>query len=258
MLRFRSLASGSAGNATLIEAADGPGRRTHVLVDCGLGWRQLLASLAALGLGPADLDAVFLTHEHGDHVGCAPALSARHGVPIWASAGTRAALADADPAATFRIARDDEAIAIGALQLQPFTVPHDAREPLQLRCTDGARSLGILTDLGHVTPHALARLAGCHALLLESNHEPELLARSTYPDFLKRRIAGAHGHLSNAQAAAALGQLRHDALGLVVAAHLSERNNRPALARRALAAALGCAEHEVLVSSRRGLDWLAV
>lgn len=258
MLRFRSLASGSAGNATLVEAGDGPGRRTRVLVDCGLGWRQLQARLATLNLGPTDLDAVFLTHEHGDHVGCAPALSARHGVPIWTSAGTRAVLAGAEPPASFRLARDGEAIAIGALQLQPFTVPHDAREPLQLRCTDGARSLGILTDLGHVTPHAAARLAGCHALLLESNHDPDLLARSTYPDFLKRRIAGAHGHLSNAQAAAALGQLRHQHLNVLVAAHLSERNNRPALARRALAEALGCADREVLVSSRQGLDWLAV
>lgn len=258
MLRFRSLASGSAGNATLVEAREGRGRPTRVLVDCGLGWRQLQASLAALGLDPADLDAIFLTHEHGDHVGCAPTVSARHGVPIWTSAGTRAALNGQPAAASFRLATDGEAIAIGALQLQPFTVPHDAHEPLQLRCTDGARSLGILTDLGHVTPHALARLAGCHALMLESNHEPELLARSAYPEFLKRRIAGAHGHLSNGQAAAALAQLRHGGLGIVVAAHLSERNNQPVLARRALAEALDCAEHEVLVSSRAGLDWLTV
>ncbi|HMN21090.1 MAG TPA: MBL fold metallo-hydrolase [Ottowia sp.] len=256
MLRFRSLASGSAGNATLVEASDGPGRRTRVLVDCGLGWRQLQASLAALGLVPADLDAIFLTHEHGDHVGCAPSVSARHGVPVWASAGTRAALDDQQPTAAFRAAADGVAITIGALQLQPFTVPHDAREPLQLRCTDGARSLGILTDLGHVTPHALAQLADCHALMLESNHEPELLARSSYPEFLKRRIAGAHGHLSNGQAAAALALLRHDRLSVVVAAHLSERNNLPALARRAFADVLGCAECEVLVSSRAGLDWL--
>lgn len=257
MLRFCSLASGSSGNATLIEASDGT-RRTRVLVDCGLGWRQLHTALGRVALAPQDLDAIFITHEHGDHVGCAVAVAARHGVPLWTSEGTCAALhADADEV-RFERAADGEPIAIGALQLRPFTVPHDARQPLQLACTDGARTLGILTDLGHVTPHVLACLRGSHALMLESNHDPALLARSSYPEPLKRRIRGAHGHLSNEQAAQALGQLRHDALGTVVAAHLSERNNRPELARQAFARVLGCAEADVLASSRQGLGWLGV
>ena len=111
-------------------------------------------------------------------------------------------------------------------------------------------------ELGHVTPHVLGRLAGCHALMLESNHDPDMLARSRYPDFLKRRVGGPHGHLSNAQAAHALRALRHDRLGTVVAAHLSERNNLPQLVRDAFADALGCASGDVLVTSRHGLDWL--
>lgn len=257
MLRFRSLASGSAGNATLLEASDGT-RRTRVLVDCGLGWRQLQAALAPLGLAPGDLDAIFVTHEHGDHVGCALTVSARLGVPLWASAGTRAAIEKADVPAHFKRAADGQAIAIGALLIEPFTVPHDAREPLQLRCSDGDRRLGVLTDLGHVTPHVLAHLAGCHALMLEANHDPDLLAQSTYPDFLKRRVAGAQGHLSNQQATAALGQLNHPRLNTVAAAHLSEHNNRPALVRALFAQELNCAETDVLVSSRQGLDWLSV
>ena len=257
MLRFRSLASGSSGNATLIEASDGL-HRTRVLVDCGLGLRQLMARLAVEGIGPADLDGIFITHEHGDHIGCAPMLVARYGVPLWTSAGTAQYAAFAGLESALNLVRDGQVFAIGGLQLHPFTVPHDAREPLQLRCTDGDRVLGLMTDIGHVTGHALAALAGCHALVLESNHDGELLAQSRYPDFLKRRVGGQHGHLSNVQAAAALGALRHDRLNTVVAAHLSERNNRPELVSRAFAAVLGCGEADVLLAERRGRGWLDV
>ena len=257
MLRFRSLASGSSGNATLIEASDGL-HRTRVLVDCGLGLRQLMARLAVEGIGPADLDGIFITHEHGDHIGCAPMLVARYGVPLWTSAGTAQYAAFAGLESALNLVRDGQVLAIGGIQFHPFTVPHDAREPLQLRCTDGDRVLGLMTDIGHVTGHALAALAGCHALVLESNHDVELLAQSRYPDFLKRRVGGQHGHLSNVQAAAALGALRHDRLNTVVAAHLSERNNRPDLVSRAFAAVLGCGEADVLLAERHGRGWLDV
>ena len=257
MLRFRSLASGSSGNATLIEGSDGL-HRTRVLVDCGLGLRQLIARLAVEGIGPADLDGIFITHEHGDHIGCAPMLVARYGVPLWTSAGTAQYAAFAGLESALNLVRDGQVFAIGGLQLHPFTVPHDAREPLQLRCTDGDRVLGLMTDIGHVTGHALAALAGCHALVLESNHDVELLAQSRYPDFLKRRVGGQHGHLSNVQAAAALGALHHDRLNTVVAAHLSERNNRPELVTRAFAAVLGCGEADVVLAERHGRGWLDV
>ena len=257
MLRFRSLASGSSGNATLIEASDGL-HRTRVLVDCGLGLRQLIARLAVEGIDPADLDGIFITHEHGDHIGCAPMLVARYGVPLWTSAGTAQYAAFAGLESALNLVRDGQLFAIGGIQFHPFTVPHDAREPLQLRCTDGDRVLGLMTDIGHVTGHALAALAGCHALVLESNHDVELLAQSRYPDFLKRRVGGQHGHLSNVQAAAALGALHHDRLNTVVAAHLSERNNRPELVSRAFAAVLGCGEADVLLAERQGRGWLDV
>lgn len=257
MLRFRSLASGSSGNATLIEGSDGL-HRTRVLVDCGLGLRQLIARLAVEGIGPADLDGIFITHEHGDHIGCAPMLVARYGVPLWTSAGTAQYAAFAGLESARNLVRDGQVFAIGGIQFHPFTVPHDAREPLQLRCTDGDRVLGLMTDIGHVTGHALAALAGCHALVLESNHDVELLAQSRYPDFLKRRVGGQHGHLSNVQAAAALGALHHDRLNTVVAAHLSERNNRPELVSRAFAAVLGCGEADVLLAERHGRGWLDV
>jgi phosphoribosyl 1,2-cyclic phosphodiesterase len=266
VLRFRSLASGSAGNATLIQASDGAGTRpVRLLVDCGLSLRQIECRLRAAGVEIADLDALFITHEHADHLGHALPLAARAGIPVWASRGTwHVALANAGAALAQaiaplqRFACDRAPIAIGALLVEPFTVPHDTREPLQLRASDGARRLGLLTDLGHVTPHAIDMLQGCQALLLESNHDPGLLERSSYPPFLKRRIQGPHGHLSNAQARHTLAQIKHPGLATVVAAHLSERNNRPELVRAGWAETLGCAPGDVRVAARQGLDWIEV
>lgn len=256
MLRFRNLGSGSTGNATLVEARDGL-TTTRLLVDCGFGIRQLETRLAAAGLGTADLDAVFITHEHSDHVGCARQLALRERIPLCMSHGTYRAIGEPDLQGLLRPMRDAIAFEIGALRLLPFTVPHDAREPLQLSCGDGARRLGILTDLGHATPYVLSQLAGCDALLLESNHDPELLERSSYPPFLKRRVAGYWGHLSNASAAAIARQLNHAGLRHLVAAHLSQQNNRPELAAAALADALGCALEDVLIADAAlGTGWL--
>ncbi|KAF1019720.1 MAG: putative metallo-hydrolase YycJ [Paracidovorax wautersii] len=241
MLRFRNLASGSTGNATVVEALDeasGRLRPTRLLVDCGLGIRQLQTRLATAELLLQDIDAIFITHEHSDHIGCAEKLAQRLGVPVWMSRGTRAALERMDFGQTWCEARDGGAITVGDLALTPFTVPHDAREPLQLTCTDGRRKLGILTDLGVATPHVMQHLQQCQALIIECNHDPDLLAASRYPYFLQRRIAGNHGHLANAHAAEIVTALMqpdaHDPLGLLVAAHLSQENNRPELARQHL------------------------
>ena len=256
MLRFRSLGSGSTGNATLVEASSG-GQTSRLLVDCGFTLKHLDARLARVGLAASDIDAVFITHEHGDHIGCAHALSRRHKLPVWMSEGTWLATGGRDFEGRLQLARDGAEIALGELAVQPFTVPHDAREPLQLRCTDGARSLGILTDLGHATPHVLARLAGLDALLLECNHDSEMLAGSAYPAFLKLRVGGNYGHLSNAAGAAIARAVNHGGLRHVVAAHLSEQNNRPELVRRALAEALGANEDEMLTANAAdGSPWL--
>jgi phosphoribosyl 1,2-cyclic phosphodiesterase len=245
VLRFTSLVSGSSGNATLVEASPDAGshgglRPTRVLVDCGLGPRLLAAALARRGCTPADLDAVFVTHEHSDHVGGVIALQRRHRTPVWASAGTwEAATAREAQAPVAQRASDAQPIVIGALTLVPFAVPHDSAEPLQLVCSDGRARLGIVTDLGEPTDPVARALQGCDALLLECNHDPQMLADGPYPAWLKRRIGGAQGHLANEQAAALLDACRHDGLRHVVAAHLSRQNNQPALALAALQAALG-------------------
>jgi len=256
-MRFCSLGSGSSGNATLIEARSAT-TTSRVLVDCGFSLQELEYRLARAGLGAEQLDGLFVTHEHADHVGCALALARRHAVPVWMSRGTWQAIGEPElPALQF--ARDGEAISIRDLELMPFTVPHDAAEPLQLRCHDGASSIGVLTDVGSITPHLLEHLRGCSALVLECNHDSDLLAASTYPPSLKERIAGRFGHLANHTAAAILQQTHHPGLRHLVAAHLSERNNRPALVRAALAQACGANAEQIIVADPAfGFDWLRI
>ena len=262
-LRIRNLGSGSSGNATLIEASSGV-CRSHVLVDCGLSLTELEYRMQASGLNLTDLDAVFVTHEHSDHWGRATgALCRQLGIPIWSSRGTLdAMIADAGETLEgldWRLARDGVPIAVGEVQVWPFTVPHDAREPLQLCCTDGDRSFGILTDLGHASAHVVRSLQGLHGLLLETNHDSDLLSRSAYPAFLKQRIASDLGHLSNTQSAQLLQSLLHPGLSLVLAAHLSARNNTPELASAALASVIGCVSSDVPVADPvGGSTWFTV
>jgi phosphoribosyl 1,2-cyclic phosphodiesterase len=257
MLRFKNLGSGSSGNATVIQARS-ESTLTHLLVDCGLGIRQLEFRLGQAGMLAEQIDAIFITHEHTDHIGCVHRLALRERIPVWMSHGTYAALGQPDFDGLLRIACDEVPIQVGALQVLPFTVPHDAREPLQLTCTDGAARFGVLTDLGHATSHVLEQLAGCGTLMLECNHDTQMLADSAYPAFLKRRVGGDYGHLANDAAALIAQAALASGLKQVVAAHLSERNNRPDLVRQALAAALGCAEADIHVAgAATGSGWLS-
>lgn len=276
MLRYKNLSSGSTGNATLVEASSGQSQKpSRVLVDCGMRLSRLLDLLAVADVPPTDIDAIFITHEHSDHIGCVTQVASRYSIPVWASQGTHAALQDMQiklrtkqPShsqlvsgfeALVRIASDTCPITIGDLQLNPFTVPHDAREPLQLTCTDGNIKLGILTDLGHASRHVLDNLTGCNALLLESNHDEEMLSNSKYPAFLKARVGGDFGHLSNTQAADILRSVMHGNLRHVSAAHLSQQNNHPSLAQSALAAVLGCMPAEILAACpETGTPWMPV
>jgi phosphoribosyl 1,2-cyclic phosphodiesterase len=257
VLRFKNLGSGSTGNATLVEASGLLPFR--LLVDCGLGIRQLQMRLGEAGLQLPEIDAVFITHEHSDHIGCALTLSLRHNIPVWMSQGTHTAMGSPDFNGRLRIARDGDAIDLGGLEVIPFTVPHDAREPLQLTCSDGAAKLGILTDLGHATAHVLKHLQGCSGLLLECNHDTDMLAQSAYPDFLKRRVGGLYGHLSNTAAVDIMRAVMHPRLRHVVAAHLSAQNNRAELVRALLGKTLDCAPEDITVARPDvGCGWLHI
>jgi phosphoribosyl 1,2-cyclic phosphodiesterase len=207
MIRFKSLGSGSTGNATVVQAREGA-QLTHLLIDCGLGIRQLEKRLGHAGLAAEQVDAIFITHEHADHIGCASQFALRKNIPLFMSHGTYAAIGQPDLGGLLRLVSDGMRLAIGGIEVRPFTVPHDAREPLQLTCSDGASRLGILTDLGHASAHVLEQLAGCATLLLECNHDRAMLAASSYPAFLKRRVGGDWGHLANDSAAEIARSLR--------------------------------------------------
>jgi phosphoribosyl 1,2-cyclic phosphodiesterase len=252
-VRFASLGSGSRGNATLIHAGD-----TCVLLDCGFSAREAEYRLARLGQSPAALTAVLVTHEHGDHISGVGALARKYALPVWASAGTLAAdrLGEVPAVTEFG---SHESFALDGLEVTPFPVPHDAREPCQFVFGDGARRLGILTDAGSPTAHIAATLSGCDALVVECNHDKALLANGSYPPVLKARVGGDLGHLSNAQAAELVATLDTGRLRHMVAAHLSEKHNTPALAATALAGALGCGSEWIGVAHQaRGLDWREV
>ncbi len=252
-MRFASLGSGSRGNALLVE--EGP---TCLLVDCGFSARETGRRLARLGKRPEELTAILVTHEHADHIGGLEVMARRHGLPVWMSHGTRLASSCVD-ALRVRCFDPHRPFAIDALSIEPFPVPHDAREPCQFVFGNGHSRLGLLTDCGSVTPHVRAMLNGCDALLLESNHDSEMLRNGPYPPALKRRVAGPLGHLGNHEAAALLRDLESSGLRHIVAMHLSERNNCPHRVRRSLSAALGCEEHWIAIADQtQGLDWRAL
>jgi len=253
-VRFASLGSGSKGNCLVAEAAG-----SRVLLDCGLSPRETVRRLARLGLEPVAIDAVLVTHEHDDHAGHAYAFAAQHGIPVHLTHGTRRAQEAAGRSAEgveLRVIEGREPFAVGAIRVEPFTVPHDAREPVQFVLGDGTRRLGVLTDLGASTAHVEQMLSRCDALVLETNHDLDLLWASDYPKWLKERIAGPFGHLDNGASARLLAVLDRSRLKHVVAAHLSQQNNRADLARAALARALDCAEDWVGVATQEeGFAW---
>ncbi|HET9023643.1 MAG TPA: MBL fold metallo-hydrolase [Burkholderiaceae bacterium] len=257
-MRACSLGSGSSGNALVVEARDGT-TVTRVLVDDGFNLKQLGRRLERAGLCLHDIDAVLVTHEHSDHVGGVVRYACKAGIPVYCSEGTALAAGLLVRGVEWRELVSGVRQEIGALVVDPYEVPHDAAEPLQFVFGDGGRWLGLLTDAGEPTALMVAALRRVDALVLECNHDEAMLRTGPYATFLKMRIAGGRGHLSNAQAAAVLRRMDCTRLRWVAAAHLSAQNNTKALACAALAAALGCGASDVDVADQEeGLDWRVV
>lgn len=251
-MRFASLGSGSDGNGLVVEAGI-----SRVLLDCGFSIAETLRRLARLGLEPASLNAVLVTHEHDDHVGGVARFARKYGIPVYLSHGTHAAAAGERRAFGDVVIIDSHTpFAIGDIEVLPYPVPHDAREPTQFVFSDGASRLGVLTDAGTSTSHIERMLSGLDALVIECNHDLDMLMASAYPEYLKQRICGRYGHLDNRQAAGIVASIDRRALKHVIAAHLSQKNNRPELARAALADGLGCTPDWVGVATQdEGFDW---
>lgn len=248
-MRFALLGSGSRGNALLVEQGG-----TTLMVDCGFSVRETERRLARLDKAPQALTAILVTHEHSDHIGGVAALARRYNLPVWTTPGTAANHQGELP--NLHLFNCHERFAIGELEITPYPVPHDAREPSQFCFSNGTRRLGVLTDVGRLTPHIEATLSGCHGLVLECNHDPQMLAEGPYPPSLQARVGGELGHLSNGQAAELLRRIDTSQLRQLVAAHLSEKNNAPRLARQALSDALGGdAEWIGLADQEHGMGW---
>jgi phosphoribosyl 1,2-cyclic phosphodiesterase len=229
-IRLAVLGSGSGGNATLIE-----GGGVRVLLDAGFSCRRLVQRLRFVGCEPDTIDAILVTHEHGDHVAGAARFSESFEVPIWCTRGTaRAAGFDADGLDVRPVAAGGS-FAIGDLAVRPFAVPHDAVETVGFVLEAGRSRLGYATDLGHGPDAVRDHLADCDLLILESNHDVDLVRAGPYPESLKTRILSRHGHLDNEGAADLLSAVARGRTRTVVLAHLSETNNRPALALEAAA-----------------------
>ncbi len=243
-MRFSVLASGSGGNAVYVETGG-----ARILIDAGLSGLEIRKRLGTLGRDPAELDALVVTHEHADHIRGAGPLARRLGLPVYLNRPTRdgglralGELPESQDVAT------GHTLLIGDLRVETFTKCHDAGDPMGIVVSCNGLRLGLITDLGRSTRLVEDRMQGCQALIVEFNHDEGLLDEGPYPFFLKRRILGAEGHLSNRQAVELVRCLAHEDLGLLVPAHLSRDNNLPDLARReAMRALRACGLHRARV-----------
>ncbi len=251
-MQFASLGSGSRGNGTLVRTDD-----TLLLVDCGFSTKATERRMQSLGVAPNQLDAILVTHEHGDHCSGVAALSRKYQIPVYLTRGTEASGRVEGCWAT-EYFHSMASFTVGSLRVAPIAVPHDAREPCQFVLESGRRRLGILTDLGSITSAVVEHYRGCHALLLEFNHDQELLENGPYPASLKDRVGGDWGHLNNRQAAHLLTQIHEDVLDTLVIAHISEKNNHPNRVELVLDSVDETHVNLVWAEQDAGFDWLFV
>lgn len=254
-MRFASLGSGSAGNCMVIEQAS-----TRLLLDCGFGIKETLERLGRLALTPDQITGIIVTHEHDDHAKGAFKLADKLNVPVWLTYGTRVMTERYLPKSAIQINVVDShcTFEIEDIQITPFPVPHDAREPTQFTFSNGKHKLGVLTDSGGSTPHIETMLSGCDALVLECNHDLTMLEEGPYSYALKKRVGGNLGHLDNDSAAKLLSKLDNSKLKHIVAAHLSAKNNTQHLAKKALSQVLNCEDDWIGVATQAsGFGWRA-
>jgi phosphoribosyl 1,2-cyclic phosphodiesterase len=253
-MQFASLGSGSAGNATMIASG-----HTKLLLDCGFGAKEVIARLHRLEVLPEQLTGILVTHEHDDHAKGAFKLAAKFSIPVWLTHGTLKMCDRYIPTnaqVKLNVIDAHTSFAIADLNVTPYPVPHDAREPAQFVFSDGKSKLGVLTDTGCATPHIEQMLTGSDALVLECNHDLDMLQNGPYARPLKNRVGGRLGHLDNQSAAALLSKLDNSKLKHIVAAHLSAKNNTPYLAKSALSAVLNCKEDWIAIADQEsGLAW---
>ncbi len=234
-IKFCVLASGSSANSIYLECAD-----VRLLIDAGLSGKETTRRLAEIGVDIGEIDAVCVTHEHDDHRNALRILHQKHGAAVYANAGTIEALerSPKTQGIAWQVFTTGQAFSIGDLVLEPFSVPHDSYDPVGFVVTNGQARLGVVTDMGMTTELIRERLRGCQALIVEANHDVEMLRNSSRPWSLKQRILGRQGHLSNDQAGELVAEVGCELLQCVLLAHLSDDCNRPEVAVHVVRTAL--------------------
>lgn len=243
-MRLCSIASGSSGNCVYVGTD-----ATHLLVDVGISGKRTEAGLNELGIRLQDIDGVFLTHEHADHISGLGVLARKYGVPIYGTRGTISAVRAMHSLGTideelFRYVKEDEKLTVKDVTLYPIRTSHDAAEPVAYRISHGRQKLGIVTDLGCYNDYTVECLRGMNALLIEANHDVNMLQVGPYPYYLKRRIAGDRGHLSNELSGQLLCRLLNDGMQTIVLGHLSKENNLPELAYETVRVEIAMADNK--------------
>lgn len=229
-MRLVSIASGSSGNCIYVGSDN-----SHILVDTGISNRRIEQGLGEIGLKGSEIDAVVITHEHSDHTKGLGVLARKYGVPIFATRETLEEIGNIKylgeyPRELFHEVRPDVEFTVGDLEIKPFSIDHDAANPVAYRIKNGNKSVAVATDMGHFDQYVIDHLQGLDAVLLESNHDVNMLQTGPYPYYLKQRILSDHGHLSNENAGRLLSLILHDNMKQVLLGHLSKENNYEALA----------------------------
>ena len=241
---------GSKGHATLVDTGE-----TLLLIDCGLPRRDVEERLQSRGVSGQNIDAILVTHEHGDHCRGVVPLAKAYDLPVFLTAGT-AGSRKLEGLQSGVVIRPGDQFAVGDVDIAAEPVPHDAREPVQFCLTHNDLKLGVLTDLGSITPHVVQAFSGCDALVLEFNHDPQMLADGPYPYAVKKRVGGDFGHLTNAQARQFLDYADTARLKVLFVAHVSQQNNAPELADAALSGWSDLASCQVIHATQEtGFEW---
>lgn len=252
-MRFASLGSGSRGNSTLVEARD-----TCLMIDCGFSIRETERRLGALGKHPTDISAILVTHEHSDHLKGVLPLASKYRLKVFMTAGCARHLPEDCELSGLEVIDSHNDFNFGDLKISPVPVPHDAREPVQYTIQGNDLRFGILTDLGSLTPHIENCYADCDGLLMEANHDQEMLANGPYPEYLQRRVGGNWGHLNNQQTATLLSRIDQGRLKQLVLGHISEKNNCLSKVRSAVEDVFRGSGQVSYATQREGFDWVSL
>jgi phosphoribosyl 1,2-cyclic phosphodiesterase len=251
-VKFASLGSGSKGNATIIDTGHG-----CLMIDCGFSIKETTKRLERVGKSPQDISAILVTHEHSDHWKGVLPFASKFSIDIYATAGCyRAVNVSPSTSKQFKVICSHSSFMLNNVQVLPIPVPHDASEPVQYIFSYDQFRLGILTDVGNITPYIIEQYNRCTGLLVEANHDVEMLLAGTYPRFLKDRVAGEWGHLNNYQTASLLSAIDQDIIQKLVIGHISESNNDSVRVKKVIEDVFTCSEKIIYANQNEGFDWV--